>query len=1013
MTDRTYMNKHSNGIWNDYPGKNLLLLAMSLVFLTHGVILYFTLPGTYDAFVHIFFADHYSRFWFEPWEYRWYTGFLSTSYPPLVHQAIALISKVFPLKIAFCIYAISILQVLVIGVYRFTKIFFDKSTAGVAAVLTVILSSIAETLHVYGQMPTLTGLAFLLNALPFLYQYLVKNKTIYLVMTLVFLAVVICSHHVTAIFGMIFFIAPVVFMALTDGLPRAPAPKNIVQFGLLLIKRVFKKYRQFFLLGILVLILAIGLIFPYWYWSKTDPITQVSIPHGSRDNFFRKPSSGLIFYIIPLTLIFALLPAITYAITRQKRFIGWAVSFALCLLLGSGGTTPLPKMMLGANAFNILTLDRFGFWASIIAIPFMAKFIHSFLSGPVKRFWHDNFGASSHFILSALTGFSYLLFIVFIFHLGSFRPLQPKEIEIQPITNFLNRDDHMRWRFLTLGFGDQMAWLSANSLAASVDGNYHSARRLPELTTRPVERLENAKFSGDEGLASLNNFLSGAEKYSLKYVFSNDRYYDPLLYYNGWNRTILLENGIMVWEKGNISTIKPVEPKKLSPLLKKAWGIIPVSSLCLAVILTLFYLMRYKQKDYFETVPQTSHYYPKAVVYSSALLPLLLSSGFILKQVYELLLVKEQKNPETAVLNYYNHLDFQRFERAHQFFKPDPVYTLDQYLLEKSVSDGGLLPSYAKLDSIAVNPIPKSTDTAWVEVYTRWRTSLGQMEKTDSLQLVQQDHRWYILPPSFTPEIPDEQMRSYSYVLFKKQGKRVISSFPTVKDDRVKKPFAAFGQVNFIRHEQENFITGEILNADDVPVNIAIRVVVHYRKGIDQTYYPGTAMQYNLSPKASSFFQVQLDSTQRMDHLQIKSVDVYAETDVSERGYIHGGTPGYSVQTGKDNGVLIDVKMYNELTTEINIPGILVAEKDPAGQIWQTQLLIHNTALRSGLNISFQKKFKKIQDKAQMLRTFPITTFINGQTRQILPLQQDQTALANKGIAILPHCFMSQEIYLQ
>ena len=615
------MKKPGYQLWDEYNGKKLLLVALSLALVTHGIVIYFTLPKTYDAFVHIFFADHYSRFWFEPWEYRWYTGFFTTSYPPLVHQSIALISKVFPLKVAFSIYAIFILEILILGVYRFTKIFFDKTTAGVAAILTVVLSSIVETLHVYGQMPTLTGLAFLLNALPFLYQYIVKRKFIYLVMALAFLSVTVSSHHVTAIFGMVFFIAPTVFMALVDGMPKDNQPKNLFRFAIDVIKAGFKKYKEIILFGGLMLVLAVGLIFPYWYWSKTDPITQVSIPHGSRDNFFEKPSSGLIFFIIPLTLIFALLPAITYSITKQRRFIGWAVSFFLCLLFGSGGTTPLPKMILSSNAFNILTLDRFGFWASIIAIPFMAKFIYSFISGPVQDFWSKNFSTQTHFILSAVFGFTYLLFIIFVFHLGSFRPLQPKEIDIQPMLNFLNRDEHMRWRYLTLGFGDQMAWLSSNSLAATVDGNYHSARRLPELTTRPVERLENAKFSGDEGLASLNDFLSNSEKYSLKYVFSNDRYYDPLLYYNGWSRTIRLENGIMVWEKGNISTIKPVQPKEVNPMLKKAWGIFPISSLCVAFLLTLFYLRRFKEKNYFDTVPETNHYYPLGVIYSSSLLP--------------------------------------------------------------------------------------------------------------------------------------------------------------------------------------------------------------------------------------------------------------------------------------------------------------------------------------------------------------------------------------------------------
>lgn len=990
-----------------------MLVAMSLTLLTHGVIIYYTLPRTYDAFVHIFFADHYARFWFEPWEYRWYTGFLTISYPPLVHQLIALISKVFPLKVAFCIYAISIFQVLLVGVYRFSKLFFDKTVAGVAALLTVVLSSIVETLHVYGQMPTLTGLSFLLNALPFLYQYMVRRRPIYLVMALAFLAVVICSHHVTAIFGMAFFIMPTLFMALVDGLPAHERAQNLLGFAWAMVKAAFARYRQFILFGGLMLTMAVGLIFPYWYWSKTDPITQVSIPHGSRDNFLKVSSSGLIFFVIPLSLVFALLPAISYSITRQRRFIGWAVAFFGCLLLGSGGTTPLPKMLLGANAFNILTLDRFGFWASIIAIPFMAKFIYSFLAGSVQAYWTSRFRAPNHFVLSATTGFSYLLFILFIFHLGSFRPLQPKEVEIQPILNFLNRDEHMRWRFLTLGFGDQMAWLSANSLAASVDGNYHSARRLPELTTRPVERLENAKFSGDEGMASLEDFLVNSEKYSLKYVFSNDRYYDPLLYYNGWSRTIRLENGIMVWEKGNISTIRPVTPKAIHPFLKMTWGLFPVCSLGMAILLTAFYMILYKQKGYFEAVPSTGDTYPRSVALSSSLLPLIFSGGFMVNQVYELLLVDEQKDPLSTVLHYYNHLDFQRFEEAFHFFKPFPTYPFDQYLLEKSVTDGGLLPSYAKLDDIKVRRLPSVGDTVAVQVSTNWRTALGYWKRTDSLRLVEASNKWFILPPKFIPEIPDEQMRSYAYTLFRKQGKRVISSFPTVKDDRVKKPFAAFRQVNVIRDGALNVVTGEILNADDIPVNIALKVTVRYQNNITRDYYPGTAFQYNLSPKASTYFQIRLDSTHVMDSLKVSSLEVYGSTDVSERGYIHGGTIGYSVGQGRGDWVQVQAKLYNELTTEINIPGLLIAEKDEQGTIWQVRLAVHSTAVRSGLHKRFCKSFRKIQGHARLMKQYPLTVFINGQKRTILPLQPDAIANANRGISVLPHCFLAQEIYLQ
>jgi hypothetical protein len=536
---------------------------------------------------------------------------------------------------------------------------------------------------------------------------------------------------------------------------------------------------------------------------------------------------------------------------------------------------------------------------------------------------------------------------------------------------------------------------------------------LPELTTRPVERLENAKYNGTDGLASLNDFLCNSEKYSLKYAFNNDRYYDPLLYYSGWNRTIRLENGIMVWEKGNISTIRPLRPTEVAPLLKKVWGILPVSSLCMAFILTLFYLKRYKQKDYFETVPPTSHNYPKPVIYSAALLPVIFCSGFILKQVYELLLVKEQKNPKTAILNYYNHLDFQRFEKAFHFFKPAPTYPLDQYLLEKSVNDGGLLPSYAKLDSIHVKEIRQTTDSAFVDVYTRWRTSVGYREKYEFMRLVLLGQKWYILPPAFVREIPEEQMRSYTYTLFKKMGKRVTSSFPTVKDDRVKKPFAAFKQANFIRKGNENFIAGEILNADDIPINIALKIVVRYGSNYTKDYYPANAIQYNLSPKASTFFQVSLDNSQLMDSLKVQSIDLYLETDVSERGYIHGGTTGYSVRSLSDSEVVVRTRIHNELTAEINIPGILIAEKDTDGNIWQSQLALHTHAARPGLSVEFEHRFKKIQHQAIMMKKFPISLFVNGQARQLSFFKKDEMADGKSGIAIIPHCFMSQEIYLQ
>ena len=63
-------------------GLGLLVVALAATVLFHGGLLPFTHGNTYDAFIHMFFGDSYARSWFDHWDDRWYTGFLTTSYPP-------------------------------------------------------------------------------------------------------------------------------------------------------------------------------------------------------------------------------------------------------------------------------------------------------------------------------------------------------------------------------------------------------------------------------------------------------------------------------------------------------------------------------------------------------------------------------------------------------------------------------------------------------------------------------------------------------------------------------------------------------------------------------------------------------------------------------------------------------------------------------------------------------------------------------------------------------------------
>lgn len=998
-------NQNNNGLL-------FLLTAMSLALLLHGITFYFTMPQTYDAYVHLFFADHYSRFWFEPWEYRWYTGFLTVSYPPLAHQCMALLMKTFPAQIAITIYTILILEVLVIGVYRFIKLFFDKKVAGIGSLLIVIYSSIIETVHVFGQLPTITGIAFLLNALPFIYLLFTRKKVLYFFLALAFISVVISAHHVTAIFGMVLFIAPTIYMALHDKTIRLQPDMQLKVYLLSFIKTTFKNSWLLILFGGSIIALLIGLIYPYWNWSFSDPIQQVPIPHGSRENYFSHPAYGLMFYIFPLFLVLIFLPILVRFITFKRRYLGWAVAFILCMIFGLGGTTPIARMLLGENAFQILTLDRFSFWASIIILPFLSYLLYLLFIGDIKQFICTKYGHLLHQFFIIIVGLNYLVFIIYIFHLGNFRSLQPKKIDLQPLLNFINRDDHIRWRYLTLGFGDQMAWLSANTLAATVDGNYHSARRLPELTSRPVERLENSKFLGNQGLETLQDFLCNAEKYNLKYVFSNDRYYDPLLYYNGWTRTIRLENGIVVWEKGNITSIQPIAPKKLSKAMKLAWGIVPIGSLMLCILLVIFYMLAYRKNIYGDYEELEELKVGSTFITTSIILPLLSFSIFSVYMMQELLFVKKQDSPANTVHNYFNELDFQNFDKAFLYFKKTPVFTLEQYMLEKSVNEGGLLPTYAKLDSIYTTIHSEPDDRATVYAYTRWKTSLGYKNQVDTLHLEKEESKWFILPPHFEPEIPEDQVLSNTMVIFKKIGKRVISSFPTVKDDRITKSFAAFTQLNLWSDSTHKYLTGEILNADDTPINLALRAKIIFQDGSYKNYFPATKMIYNLSPKGKSFFQLDLDSNIFYNKKPIDKINVYLETDVSERGYIHGSELHINHISESKDSLTIHTEFQNRITFDINIPGLLIAHKNTFHEIIAVELGLNDIALRSGYNRSCEFPLAKKNTYISKEDCVPLSIEINGTPRFIKNIDE-QDLDPYPQISILQHSFIGNEFYLQ
>ena len=138
-------------------------------------------------------------------------------YPPLVHQTIGLLSLIGGLKFGMFTVAIIAVILFITGSYRFSLLITaDRKAAGYAAILATLSSSFVETLHIFGQLPSIIGISILMHSLPEIYLWIKTGKYRYLITSISLIAVTVTSHHVTPIFGMIFFIFPLIGMVIMD-----------------------------------------------------------------------------------------------------------------------------------------------------------------------------------------------------------------------------------------------------------------------------------------------------------------------------------------------------------------------------------------------------------------------------------------------------------------------------------------------------------------------------------------------------------------------------------------------------------------------------------------------------------------------------------------------------------------------------------------------------------------------------------------------------------------------------
>jgi len=517
---------------------------------------------SYDANFHILFASHYVHHWFDPWNAKWYAGFSQTTYPPLPQQWVALLSRILGLDMAYMAVQLAAILLLVVGVYRFSLLWVSPRAASIAALASVFLGSQSFLVYSAGQLGTTAAAPIYLNALPFLFEWVRHGKWRSFLKASVLFTAAASAHHATLLFGSIFFAVPVLALVLLDRQDgeRVSTPAFVGRTAAIAV-----------LVGVAIAVVLL----PFWIALIHYPVTQTPIPHPSRANYILSPQWGLNYFIVPYGALILALPFIFMRGSMVVRLRPLLLGFWLAFLVGLGGTTPVGHLVLG-RAFDVLTMERFSYWATLLATPFVGLLAMELV---------DRYRMWAVVSLTTLAAFTCALAVGW----ATFQPADAEDFKVDTVASWLNRDGHDHYRYITLGFGNKNARLAMMTDASSVDGEWNSGRMLPELTHYGAGALTSSKYFGEAGLDALRAMLTHADHYGLKWVFVRDHYYDPLLSFAGWRPVDSLEDKtITVWSKDGVPPATPINAPQIPPHWQGLmWGILPFGSSLLAILVLL------------------------------------------------------------------------------------------------------------------------------------------------------------------------------------------------------------------------------------------------------------------------------------------------------------------------------------------------------------------------------------------------------------------------------------------
>ncbi|GHF46443.1 hypothetical protein HNQ07_002402 [Deinococcus metalli] len=846
------------------PG-GLLWLALLLTGLLHGTLMLSRAFLNSDgAGTLLFMASAYRQHPFDPWEPRWYVGMPLTGLPPLAPQLLAALEHALTPTGAYGVLQLLSALLLVVGIYRSSRALgVPADASGLAAVLAGIAAPVAAQLSVFGHLDAVLGAALTMSAVPALRAALdgTGTRRAWWASGFTLLAAGLACPGAALPLGLLIVLA----LAALDPHGRRRTVRTVGLAALCAVP------------GVLMLAVTAA-----WTGPAGVTLRAPSVPAAEGRDV-------LVTLLVPLAGVLWALPGL-WRRARPGRPLDGAVALTRA---GAGLAGISALAVLGAAAGHPALVatppETLLFFGLLLCLP---------LAGAVGLGLRIGAPGRARAGLMALV-VGTALFSVGVHSLGTRRPLEPARIDMQPILNFIEKDEHWRYRFLTVGFGRQLALMSAQTRAGTPSGLLHLPPELPGLTARTRGLAALPERADLPNLGPLAALLTHPERTHLKFVYAKSTLLDPLLHFSGFHPIGAVENGVMVWEREDIPPV-PARPARgtLPFPLGVLWGSVPGLALVLGLGMLAW------------TGPGRTRAARPVLVVAEAHRPvalLVLGVGAVLAG--------------TAL-------------RARVV--PGQVAMAAVVAGARQVpAGGGLRGEYARLDRVRARA--RVGDALPVPVAQRWWTPLGYWFDVTDTTLTPTALGWSATTPAPTTALPPPVADTQPTVAFYRSPRRLTTD-TTSAADVLDRPVLQVLATRLSRTADGGLtVVGELRNVDARPADTTVTVIM---RGPDGTPLvrenAGRLTLHKLRPGERTPFRVDIlppapgqDVLPPGTPLDRLGVEVAARAVVTGREQDRPLMARSRVRHGQ-----VEVIVTNVGTRTVGVPQALVTLLDARGAAW-------------------------------------------------------------------------------